>query len=138
MKHMKLLRKLLIGGILVVAIPIIVIGIVSVYQVSESTFKDKKEDMAVISESLAGALEIGMYEQIVTIRTISYSNSLIAAAEKLAKEGEAKSQQEMLLAEKEFIKIKKAEGDRISSINLVGKDGILYASSARKLFKGAD
>ncbi len=33
MKHLKLGTKLLIGGLLIVAIPIIVIGIVSVYQV---------------------------------------------------------------------------------------------------------
>ena len=70
MKHLKLGTKLLIGGILVVAIPIIVIGMVSVYQVSESTFKDKKEDMTVISESLAGALEIGMHEQLFSIKNI--------------------------------------------------------------------
>jgi hypothetical protein len=70
MKHRKLGTKLLISGILVVAIPIIVIGIASVYQAAESTFKEKKEDMTVISESLAGALEIGMYEQLVTIRII--------------------------------------------------------------------
>ena len=138
MKHLKLGTKLLIGGILAVAIPIIVIGMVSVYQVSESTFKDKKEDMAVISDSLAGALEIGMYEQLVTIRTISYSNSVIAAAEKVAKVGEAKSRQEMVLAEKELIKIKKAEGDRLSSINLVGKNGIFLVSSDIKTFKSTN
>jgi methyl-accepting chemotaxis protein len=135
MKHQKLGTKLLIGGLLAVAIPIIVIGIVSVYQATESTFKDKKEDLAVISESLAGALEIGMNEQLVTIRTISFSNSVIAAAEKMAKEGEAKSRQEMALAEKELIKIKKAEGDRLSSINLVDKNGIFYVSS-NKTMKG--
>jgi methyl-accepting chemotaxis protein len=136
MKHLKLGTKLLIGGILIVAIPIIVIGIVSIYQATESTFKDKKEDMAVISESLAGALEIGMYEQLVTIRTVSYSNSAIAAAEKVAKVGVAKSQKEMVLAEKELIKIKKAEGDRLSSINLVDKNGIFYVSSDIKTMKG--
>jgi len=138
MKHLKLGIKLLIGGLLAVAIPIIVIGIVSVYQATENTFRDKKEDMAVISESLAGALEIGMYEQLVTIKNISYSNSVIAAAEKVAKEGVAKSQQEMALAEKELIKIKKAEGDRLSSINLVDKNGIFYVSSDIKTMKGTN
>ncbi len=138
MKHLKLGTKFLIGGILVVAIPIIVIGMVSVYQATENTFKDKKEDMTVISESLAGALEIGMHEQLFTIKNISYSNSLIAAAEKVAKEGEAKSQQETALAEKELIKIKKAEGDRLSSTNLVGKNGIFLVSSDIKTFKGTN
>jgi len=138
MKHLKLGNRLLIGGLLAVAIPIIVIGIVSVYQATENTFKDKKEDMAVISESLAGALEIGMYEKLFAIKNISYSNSLIAAAEKVAKEGEAKSRHEMVLAEKELIKIKNAEGDRLSSTNLVGKNGIFLVSSDIKAFKGTN
>ena len=138
MKHLKLGTKLLSGGLLILAIPIIVIGIVSIYQASENTFKDKKEDMRVISESLAGALEIGMYEQLFTLKNISYSNSIIAAAEKVAKEGEAKSRQEMALAERELIKIKKAEGDRLSSINLVGKNGIFLVSSDIKTFKGTN
>jgi len=138
MKHRKLGTKLLIGGLLAVAIPIIVIGIVSIYQATESTFKDKKEDMTVISESLAGALEIGMYEQLFTLKNVSYSNSIIAAAEKVAKEGETKSQQEMALAEKELIKIKKSEGDRLSSTNLVDKNGIFYVSSDIKAMKGTN
>ena len=138
MKHLTLGTKLLIGGILVVAIPIIVIGMVSVYQATEITFNDKKEDMAIISESLAGALEVGMHEQLFSIKNRSYSNSIIAAAEKLAKEGEAKSRQEMALAERELIKIKKAEGDRLSSINIVGKNGIFLVSSDNKTFKGTN
>jgi methyl-accepting chemotaxis protein len=138
MKHRKLGTKLLVGGILVVAIPIIVVGIVSIYQATENTFKDKKEDMTAISESLAGALEIGMHEQLFTIKNISYSNSIIAAAEKVAKEGEAKSRREMALAEKELIKIKASEVDRLSSANLVGKDGIFFVSSDIKTFKGTN
>jgi hypothetical protein len=70
MKQLKLGTKLLMGGLLVLAIPIIVIGIVSVYQASESTFKEKKEDMNVISESLAGALEVGMYEEPFLAQTV--------------------------------------------------------------------
>jgi len=138
MKHLKLGTKLLIGGLLAVAIPIIVIGMVSIYQATENAFKDKKEDMKVISASLAGALETGMHEQLFTIKNISYSNSIIAAAEKVAKEGEAKSRQEMALAEKELIKIKKSEGDRLSSTNLVGKNGIFFVSSDIKKFKGTN
>jgi methyl-accepting chemotaxis protein len=138
MKHLKLGTKLLIGGLLAVAIPIVVIGTVSIYQATENTFQDKKEDMAVISESLAGALESSMQEQLFSIKNSSYSNSLIAAAEKVAKEGEAKSRQEMVLAEKELIKIKKSEGDRLSSINLIDKSGIFYVSSDIKTMRGTN
>ena len=41
----------------------------------------------------------------------------------------------MALAEKELIKIKKSEGDRLSSTNLVGKNGIFLVSSNIKTFK---
>ena len=61
---------------------------------------------------------------------------LLLLLKKWRREGEAKSRQEMALAEKELIKIKKAEGDRLSSINLVDKNGIFYVSSDIKTMKG--
>ena len=133
MKHLKLGTKLLIGGILIVAIPIIVIGIVSIYQTTESTFKEKKEEMTVLSESLAGALGVGMGQQLFTVKNISSSNSVIAAAEKTAREGEKNSRNEIALAERELIKIKDAEGDRLSSVNLIGKNAIIFASSSKAI-----
>jgi hypothetical protein len=87
-KHLKLGTKILLGGLLALAIPVIIIGIVSVYESSRSISKMQKEDMISIAESLAGALGNGMAEQLMTVRNISYSNSVIAAAEKVAREGE--------------------------------------------------
>jgi len=138
MKNMTLGKKLLTGGLLAVAIPIIIVGVVSVYQASKNTYKDKQDDMAIISESLAGSLETTMYEQLLVIKNISYSNSVIAAAEKMEREGEKNSRHEIALAEKELIKIKNAEGDRLSSVNIVGRNGIFFASSDRQTFKGTD
>ena len=63
------------------------------------------------------------------VRNISYSNSVIAAAEKVAREGEKKSQKEILFAQRELTKIKEPEAEHLSSIMLVGKNGICYASS---------
>jgi hypothetical protein len=87
-KNLRLGPKLLISGLLFVAIPIIVIGIVSVYQSSESTFMIEKGHIATVSDTLASLLESGLNEQLVDIRNLSYSNSVIAAAEKVAREGE--------------------------------------------------
>jgi methyl-accepting chemotaxis protein len=136
MKNLKLGTKLLLGGLLVIAIPIIIIGIVSVYQSSRSISVMGKGDMVSIAESLAGALEISMNEQISIVRNISYSNSVITAAEKVAREGEKNSQNEIISAQREITKIKEAEGDELSSILLVGKNGIAYASSDNGKVKG--
>ncbi len=136
MKQLKLGTKLLMGGLLVLAIPVIIIGIVSVYESSRSISQMGKDDMLNIAGSLAAALDIGMNEQIVTVRNISYTNSVIIAAEKVAKHGEKSGQNEILLAQRELTKMKEAEGDRLSSMTLVGKNGIVYASSDNGKFKG--
>jgi methyl-accepting chemotaxis protein len=136
MRQLKLGTKLLMGGLLVLAIPIIIIGVVSVYESSRSISQMGKEDMVNIAESLAAVLDIGMNEQLVTVRNISYTNSVITAAEKLAKDGEKSSRNEILLAQRELTKMKAAEGDRLSSLTLVGKNGIIYASSDNGKFKG--
>ena len=120
------------------AIPIIIIGIVSVYESSRSISQMGRADMVDITESLAAALDIGMSEQIVTVRNISYSNSVITAAEKIAKDGEKSSQKEILIVQRELTKMKDAQGDRLSSLMLVGRNGIIYASSDNGKFKGID
>ncbi|MDD2389786.1 MAG: methyl-accepting chemotaxis protein [Desulfobacterales bacterium] len=138
MRQIKLGTKLLTGGLLVLVIPVIIIGVVSVYESSRSISGMGKADMANIAESLAAALDIGMNEQIVTVRNISYSSSVITAAEKVMAAGEKSSQDEVLLAQKELTKIKTAEGDRISSLVLTGRNGIVYASSDNGKFNEVD
>jgi len=138
MKQFKLGTKLLSGGLLILAIPIIIIGIVSVYESSRSISQMGRTDMVTIAESLAAALDIGMREQIVTVRNIAYSDTVIDAAEKVAKDGEKSSQKEVLLAQGKLTKIKAAQGDRLSSITLVGRNGIIFASSDNGEFKGLD
>ena len=138
MKQLKLGTKLLIGGLLTVAIPVIVIGVVAVYQSTQSITELSRSSMSNTAQSLAQGLDNILYEQIVTVRNISYQNSVIAAAEKVAMEGEKNSRKEIALAERSLIKIKEGEGERLSSVNIVGKDGIFIASSNSKVFKGTN
>jgi methyl-accepting chemotaxis protein len=133
MKNLKLGTKLLAGGLLVLAIPVIIIGIVSVYESSQSISQMGKTDMVNIAESLAGAIDIAMHEQLAKIQNISYSNSVIVVAEKVAQEGEKNSHNEILLAQRELVKIKNADSDHLSSVNLVDKNGIFYATSDSKM-----
>ncbi len=138
MRQLTLGTKLLIGGLLVLAIPILVIGIVSVYESTQSITQMGKADMVSIAESLAAALDITMNEQMTVVRNISCSNSVIAAAEKVSKDRGKSSQSEILLAQKEITKMKAAVGDRLSSITLVGKNGVVYASSDQGKLNGLD
>ena len=109
MKQLKLGTKLLIGGLLAVALPVIVIGVVAVYQSTQSITELARASMGNTSQSLAQGLDIAFHELLVMTRNISYSNSVIAAAEKVAREGVKSSQKEILLAQRELTKIKDPE-----------------------------
>jgi methyl-accepting chemotaxis protein len=138
MKQFKLGTKLLIGGLLTVAVPIIVIGVVAVYQSTQSINELARSSMGNTAQSLARGLDNVFHEQVVMVSNISYSNSIIAAAEKAAREGVKKSQKEILLAQRELTKIKALEAEHLSSIMLVGKNGITYASSDNGKMNGVD
>ncbi len=139
MGNMKLGTKLMIGGLLAVIIPLIIIGFVSVLKTTQSISSIKTKDMKQMSQSLANAIEMGLQEQLITIRNISYSNSVISVTEKVLRDGADKSEHEIALVQKELNKIKDAVGDRFSSISLVGKrNGVIFACSDSGKFKGTD
>ena len=138
MKQYKLGTKLVAGGLLALAIPMIMIGVVSVYQSSRSITEMARDHLVGIADSLADAIGVGMNERLSMVKNLSFSNSVIAAAEKAAREGEQNSQNEIALAERELIRIKDSQGDRLSSVNIIGEDGIFFASSNSKVFKGTN
>jgi methyl-accepting chemotaxis protein len=139
MGNMKIGTKLLTGGILAVIAPLIIIGFVSVLKTTQSISSIETRNMERMSQSLANAIEMGLQEQLITIRDISYSNSAITAVEKVFREGAENSEREIALAQIEVTKIKDAAGDRFSSITLTSKrDGVIFASSDNGKYKGLD
>jgi methyl-accepting chemotaxis protein len=127
MKHMNLGTKLLLGGLLVLAIPIIVIGIVSIYLSRQNTLEMAEHDMLTISRSLAGALETGLTKELQIVQNMSNSNSVIVATEKVARDGIEKSQKEIDLAQRELGKIREATGELYSNLFVLDRNGISLA-----------
>jgi len=138
MKHLKLGTKLLIGGILVVAIPIIVIGIVAIYQSTQNTLEMAKRDMLTISRSLAGALDIGLTKELQIVQNLSNSNAVIEATAKVARDGINNSQKEIDLAQRELGKVREATGAHYSNIFAIGRNGITFADGSEGKKKGTN
>jgi methyl-accepting chemotaxis protein len=136
MKNLKLGTRLLMGGLLAVAVPIIIIGIVSVYKSSQSIAFLVKQDIAILSKNLALDLQENLSKELSIAKNISYMNSVIALTEKVDREGEKNSLTEIAAVQKEISKMKDAAGDRYSSILIVGKNKIAFASSESGKFKG--
>jgi len=138
MKHLKLGTKLLSGGLLVLAIPIIIIGIVAIYESTQNTLKMAKHDMLTISRSLAGALEIGLTKELQIVHNMSNSNAVIEATKKVARDGIKNSQKEIDLAQRELGKIREATGEQYSNILVAGRNGISFADAFEGKNKGTN
>jgi methyl-accepting chemotaxis protein len=127
MKNIKLGTKLLIGGLLAVAIPAIIIGITAIYESTKNTLEMARHNMLTISSSLAGALETGLTKQLQIVQNMSNSNAVIEATKKVARDGVNKSQKEIDLAQRELGKIREATGEEYSNILVMGRNGISLA-----------
>lgn len=127
----KLGTKLLAGGLLVVVIPLIVIGIASVYKATDSISSIAHEEMLNVSKVLADTIDLGLSEELRLAQAISLSNSVVAAAEKVAEAGREASGSEIALAQRELGKIREAAGDRYDTIVLFGRDGLVFADGVK-------
>jgi methyl-accepting chemotaxis protein len=106
---MKLGTKLLTGGLLVVIIPLIVIGIASVYKATGSISSIAYEEITNVSNVLANTIDLGLSEELRFAQTISLSNSVVAAAEKVAEAGREGNRSEIDLAQRELTRIREAD-----------------------------
>jgi methyl-accepting chemotaxis protein len=138
MKHMKLGTKLLLGGLLVIAIPIIIIGVVAIYRSTHNTVEMAKHDMLTISRGLAGALEIGLAKELQIVNDMSNSNAVIEATDKVARDGIKNSQREIDLVQKELGKIRESTGEHYSNILVSGRNGISFADGFKGKNKGTN
>ena len=129
MRHLKLGTKFLLVGLVVLAVPLIIIGLVAVYEADHYITDLARRDLSHTADGLAGDLNTSMKEQVITVKDISYSNSVIAAGEKVAKDGVPAARPQILAVEQELGKMKNAAGDRVETIALVGGGGVVFASS---------
>jgi len=129
MKRLKLGAKFLIGGLLLLSIPLCMIETITLLESTLSITNQARNDLSIMAEGLAGTLGVGLNEQLVAVRNFASSRTLAAAAEKVARLGAGGSREEIALVQADLLKIKEIEGERCSSIIFVSKGGMGIASS---------
>jgi CheY-like chemotaxis protein len=117
---------------------VVVLGAISVIQSVGSISELARSRMGNTAASLAGGLDRVLYDQLIAIRNISFANSVITAAEQ-ASAGQGGTDNSEIHRAQEFIsRIKDAEGDRLSSIFITGREGLILASSDLGKHQGLD
>lgn len=135
---MKLRSKLLIGGLSSTMIPILIIGLISVYRSYESVSSIVEHNLSNVSENTAGHIESGLANELRLVETISFFDSVISVTEEAAGDGGGESRDRIDRVQDELGKIKERAGSRYSSIVLLNGNGIVFADSSGGKFKGLD
>jgi methyl-accepting chemotaxis protein len=87
MKRKSLAFKLIIGGILVVLIPVGFLGFVSVTKSSDALSDISSEQVVTISKIIANMTELALREELKIVTELAAGNAVIAAAEKVRSAG---------------------------------------------------
>ncbi len=136
MKKKTLGFKIIVGGFLIVLIPMLVMGVFASFK-SESIIESLSVDRAVsLAKSLSEMVQLGMTEQMTIIKSVASNVEIIAAAEKY-KSGKDKDES-IARIDRALAKVHKSVGDNYEQFIFVSTEGIISADSVGGKTKGLD
>ena len=136
MKH-TLRARILLAGLLVLVVPLILVGVVAVYEANSSITTMAQSDLTNTATGLALDVQTLMSEQLVTAGAIAASSSVSAAAVAVDRDAPG-SQTLAAIAQNEIDRVKAQNGDRFDALVLIGADGTCFASTDGGAIVGKD
>jgi methyl-accepting chemotaxis protein len=122
MKKMKLSSKLLLGGIMVVLIPLLVVGIFAALRSSQALGDAAREQSTLVARSLANMVQADMTEQLNIVKTLASSLS--------------GSTSDLAAVTRKLELAHKALGDNYEQLLFINEQGIVAADSVGGKTKG--
>ncbi len=129
MKQRSLAFKLVVGGILVVLLPMVVLGYFAMKKSSEALNALSKEHVVGIANDLSELTEMFLSEEIKITKEISESNLLRLALEKIAADGIENATEEIDTLNNMLARVSKDLGEDTEEIGISDAHGVLVAGS---------
>jgi methyl-accepting chemotaxis protein len=127
---MSLAKKLIIGGILMVAAPMIVMGWFAYYEASKGLSEQAHINSAATAQRMADMAQLVMYEEVKIVKGLASSDAAIAAARKVSKDGMAAAGAQLKALGDELVRFKSSEeGKDYGGIFIAGMDNKVYADA---------
>ncbi|MCF8084996.1 MAG: Cache 3/Cache 2 fusion domain-containing protein [Deltaproteobacteria bacterium] len=136
MKKRSLNFKLIVGGILIVLIPVLVIGIFSVTKASKSLEVLAKEQAINLAKDLANMTQLVLQEEVKLVQELRSSNTVLNAAAAVDKTTVEESGDEIAALNAMLSRQMKDLGQDLESILVADANGMVFADGAKGKFKG--
>ena len=129
--------RLLVGGLLIVLVPLIVVAVVAVLSAGDGITSLARSDLDHTATAVAIDLQGVMSEQLVTAGAMASSTSVVTAAGAVDS-GAAGSRAAAGAAQQEIERVKRASGEAVDAVVLIGTDGVCFASTSDGVLVGKD
>jgi len=130
MKKRTLEFKLIVGGLLMVLIPLLVIGIVTTLRSSNALVKTSMEGSEQIAKSISNMVQLVLQEEVKVVTHIASNNTVLDAVAGVAKNGIEGSTEEISRANKALETLFKKSGTDYEFIVITDAGGKVIADSA--------
>ncbi|MCE5334430.1 MAG: methyl-accepting chemotaxis protein [Desulfobacteraceae bacterium] len=135
-KNMTLTGKLILGGILAVAVSVASIGFLSATQSSKTIVQLSLADMETTATTLADMVQMLLTAELNMVKEIAVGNNAVDTTAKVAKDGEAQSTTQIESLTRKLKSAMDAVGANYESIAVIGKDGKVFADGHGGQSKG--
>ncbi|RZB35773.1 MAG: methyl-accepting chemotaxis protein [Desulfobacteraceae bacterium Eth-SRB2] len=136
MKKRSLSFKLIVGGILVVLIPILVVGIYSTTKASKSLESLAKEQAVNLATDLAGMTQMVLLEELKLTQELSTTNATLTATAMLSQVGSDSAAAEIKALGDMLSRFMKNFGNDYESILVADTKGVVFADGNGGKYKG--
>jgi methyl-accepting chemotaxis protein len=130
MKKRTLEFKLIVGGLLMVLIPLLVIGIVTTLRSSNALVKTSMEGSEQIAKSISNMVQLVLQEEVKVVTHIASNNTVLEAVAGVAKNGIEGSTEEISRANKALETLFKKSGTDYEFIVITDAGGKVIADSS--------
>ncbi|KMY65836.1 hypothetical protein AAU61_19490 [Desulfocarbo indianensis] len=136
---MSLAKKLVVGGILMVSLPMLILGWFAYEKASEGLSEQALGRTRGTAHQLADMVELVMQEEVKLAWDLALGNATIAAAQKFASDGQAAAAPQIASLIEKLTRFKESKvGKEYESIFVAGLDGKVYADSLGGKLVGYD
>lgn len=136
MKKKSLAFKLIAGGIIAVMVPMLFVGVFSVFEASQSLEKLAKEQVVNVAKDLADMTQMVLLEEVKLAKQLASTNATITASKIVAEMGADHTGAEITDLSVELSKIMKEIGSDYEGILLADANGIVFADGSQGKNKG--
>jgi methyl-accepting chemotaxis protein len=130
MKKQSLSTKLMTGGIMLVLVPIVIIGLISVNKASKSLQTVSREAAVTLAKDLAKMTQLALEEEIKLAEQLSVGNAVVSALEKVATVGIDGASGELNALGAMLMKVSEKSGDAYEGIIVLDQTGVVICDGA--------